>query len=451
MSENINSVKYSISRTSKALTECLSNKALYNVVKLNINGFFKYANLQNNSFISEILGYIHNNEFADFSLLDLTSKLRNAGVDESTISGQLSGIDYTREINQDKPIPLGSSDYLQGIFYLGHYNDIKDKELKEIFDICKEVEWISTNEDPRFKLESIDTELDIAAITAILSPTSSIKSSFDFINESSPNKGYFPNEVITISAAPGVGKTQFCFTEALNMIDQGKKVLYVALGDMVNYYITIRLMCMHMRIEASDAYMNLEEYLTEFKNNKEIKDNFKFVVLESGQVTAHDVFNFLALVHELYDAVFIDYDGNFARDEYNLYKSGGESYDFAINVARKFNKLIFMLSQPKIGFWTAEALGMECLAESSRKQQITDAIITFGCRQGVRNRCGYAQIVKRRNGDKVFNIPWAAANSGQSLQISSDVYTELINSPTKLTVQYTKDKIVNLPDRYITE
>jgi hypothetical protein len=204
-----------------------------------------------------------------------------------------------------------------------------------------------------------------------------------------------------------------------------------------------------MRISPGEAFMNLKDYFNEFRENEEIKNNFKFVVLESNKVTAQDVFNFLNVMNESYDVWMVDYDGNFAPQTDNLYKEGGTAYDYAINVCRNFNKLGFILSQPKIQYWTSEALGKECLAESSRKQQITDTILTFGIRVGCNNRCGYSQLVKRRNGDVVFNVPWAAAESGQIIQVDTDMYGELISSPNKIKLQVNEIGGLDLPSEYL--
>ena len=435
---------------SKVIIECLTNESLYKLVKNNIDGFFKFSRAHTDlPMFSGLIDYIGRIEFKEFNSIDLNAELRSIGIAEGALSEFLSSIDYLREINSDKPIQPKTVSILKSIFYSGQYEEVKGKTYEEIFEYCKSIDWVSDLIDPRFKIEDITASFDVDEISAMLSPENSIKSSMKFINDSSPNKGYFPNELVTISAAPGTGKTQFLFTEALEFIRQGKRVLYIALGDMVNYFITIRLMCMNLRISPNEAYMDLKDYLNKFRTNEVIRDNFKFVCLESGKFTHKEVFNFLSVISAEFDVFMVDYDGNFAPESENMYKEGGGAYDSAINVCRIFNKLGFIASQPKIAFWASESLGKECLAESSRKQQITDTIVTFGVHQGVPNRCGFTQIVKGRNRDLVFRVPWAAADSGQIVQIDNDMYGELLASNDKMHLLLNEVGSIDLPDAYL--
>lgn len=438
---------------SKSAVDALINKSIFDVVKANMDGFKKFAakHISEVPIFSAVLNYISDIDFDSFNSINLMAALRNAKISEGTLSDLFNNIDYLRSVNKDKDINSDTISLLKDIFYSGHYEYIEGRSYAEIFEYCRDIRFITNYRDPRFVIQDISTPLDLKSIVSLLSPGTSIKSSFDFINDSSPNKGYFPNELVTISAAPGVGKTQFCMTEALNFVRQGKRVLYIAMGDMIDYKIIIRLMCMYNRITPDEAYMNLEKYITEFQLNKDLVDKFKFVILKSNTVTSDEVFNFLSVMHESYDIYMIDYDGNFAKRSDSMYTEGGNTYDDAINLSREYTKLGFILSQPKIGYWTNEALGMECLAESSRKQQITDTIITFGRRQGVHNRCGLAQIVKRRDGDLVFRQPWAAAESGQSIQIDDDMYGELCSSDKFLKLQVNEYGTLDLPDKFLDE
>lgn len=439
---------------SKVIIECLTNESLYKLVKNNLDGFIKFSNAHDDvPVFTGVIDYIKRTEFSAFNSIDLNAELRAKNIAEGTLSELLNSIDYLRQVNAEKPIAVKTVAILKNIFYSGHFEVVKGRSNEEIFEYCKSIDWVSDLLDPRFKIEDITASFDVDEISALLSPENSLKSSLKCINDSSPNKGYFPNELVTVSAAPGTGKTQFLFTEALNFIRQGKRVFYIALGDMVNYFITIRLMCMYDRISPNEAYMNLKNYLTEFRKNETIRDNFKFVCLESGKFTHKDVFNFLAVLAASndYDVYMVDYDGNFAPETDNMYKEGGGAYDGAINVCRVFNKLGFVASQPKIGYWNNEALGKECLAESSRKQQITDSIVTFGIKQGVPNRCGLCQIVKRRNGDVMFRIPWAAADSGQIVQIDNDMYGELLGHEGQEKMRLILNEVgtLDLPDAYL--
>lgn len=445
-------MEFSNNTISKAIIECLTNKTLYNLVKNNYVGFKKFSDAHGDlDVFSGVISYIDRFEYNDFNSIDLNAELRSKGIAEGTLTELFNSVDYLRTINSDKNISPKTVSLLKDLFYAGHYESVKGKSNEEIFEYCKGIDWVSNVIDPRFVIETIDSSFDVDQVVSLLSPKNSIKSSMRFINESSPTGGYLPNELVTVSAAPGTGKTQFSFTESMNFIKQKKRTLYIAIGDMVNYFITIRLMCMHFKITPNEAYLNLEKYLTEFRKVEEVKKYFSFVCLDSGTVTAKDVFQFLSVMANEYDVWIVDYDGNFARESDNMYREGGDSYDYAINVCRQFNKLGFILSQPKIAYWTAEALGKECLAESSRKQQITDTIVTFGIHQGTKNRCGYAQVVKGRNRDLAFRVPWAAADSGQLIEIDNDMYGEILESDEKLSLVVNDAGTLDSPDEYFEQ
>jgi hypothetical protein len=450
-------MKISSEKVNKVIVEALTNRTLYNSVKANYEGFDLFYRSSDNceslTAYKGLIDYINATEFNDFNSIEVTNKLRNLNVAEGTLSDLLNNLDYLRSVNAEKLISAESMSLLKQIFFSGHFSVVNGKSDEEIFNYCHKIDWIDSVIDPRFKIENISSsEFDTAEIAALLSPTNSIKSSMPFINESSPNGGFFPNELITVSAAPGTGKTQYCFTEALNFIRQGKKIMYIALGDMVNYMITIRLMCMYAKISPKKAYLDLEGELDKFRSVQEIIDGFNFVCLDSGTVSSKDVFNFLsvkAMGDDPYDVYMVDYDGNFAPESESMYQGGGTTYDRAINVCRNFNKLGFILSQPKLGYYGAESLGIECLAESSRKQQITDTIVTFGIRQGCDNKCGLAQIVKGRNRNVIFRVPWAQAESGQLVQIDQDMYAELTGDNGKIDLILNDAGGIDLPSEYL--
>ena len=69
------------------------------------------------------------------------------------------------------------------------------------------------------------------------------------------------------------------------------------------------------------------------------------------------------------DVFFIDYDTNFASEKDSMYAKGDEVYTMAFVLSQKpGGKYVFIGSQPKVGNWRDDKLGLETASESSRKQ-----------------------------------------------------------------------------------
>jgi hypothetical protein len=132
-----------------------------------------------------------------------------------------------------------------------------------------------------------------------------------------------------------------------------------------------------------------------------------------------------------YDMYVVDYDTNIATGSDSMYESGGELYDLLTSLAFS-GKLVFVASQPKIGFYGHEKIPMEGLAESSRKQQIIDLQITIGRAPGSGTHCGYVGVVKNRRGSEGIYEPYIMSTSLNHVQISQAKYDLVRGNPSKL-------------------
>jgi hypothetical protein len=74
---------------------------------------------------------------------------------------------------------------------------------------------------------------------------------------------------------------------------------------------------------------------------------------------------------------------------------------------------------------------MEALAESSRKSQIVDAIITIGRCPNTPNHIGVMKIAKNRRGEVGDKSHYIRLSNGRFRLISSLLYSEIKNLPMK--------------------
>ena len=200
------------------------------------------------------------------------------------------------------------------------------------------------------------SELDITDLVGRYS-AEGYKSRYQFINDSFTCGGYIPGQLVIVCAPPQCGKSLFLQSEAVNFIQQGKRVHYLTLGDLNELDMAIRMMCQishkSQRAVESDIIGNFELYKDLFK------DYLTLTVVPSGTVSARKYVDWMRQRVDEYDVLMIDYDSNFAVDEdRSMYERGGDVYDTLTELVRA-GKLVFVASQPKQSYFGEEFLPYE--------------------------------------------------------------------------------------------
>lgn len=167
---------------------------------------------------------------------------------------------------------------------------------------------------------------------------------------------------------------------------------------------------------------------TTFSSNNCFKniDIYEYAV---GELTIdqlrEEVIMFQKMKKVHYDVIIIDYDGNLRATADSMYESGGEIYNKAKNLAETNKSVVFIASQPKREFWDKELIPLEAAAESSKKQQVIDMMITLGRPKGNTSGIRFLYVPKNRRGEenKNFKIKMNG-NSAFMYQISDEEYNE---------------------------
>lgn len=247
-------------------------------------------------------------------------------------------------------------------------------------------------------------------------------SNFDLVKKCSPYGGYLPGQVVMWVAPPGVGKSVTMLYEVLGIAASGKKVLYVAMGDLMRY----DFMCRATTLVTNEPYFkvatNLERYYSD--ELRELFGNIDLICVPSKKLSSEEL---KALVGSDYDMVVVDYDSNMKDNDAsdNMYHVGGAIYEAVTELARptegarKETRLVFIASQPKVSYWDAERIPLEGAGESSRKQQTADMMITIGRVQVQGDvKAGYMSIVKNRRGKVDLETPVYMSESGRMIEIT---------------------------------
>lgn len=266
------------------------------------------------------------------------------------------------------------------------------------------------------------------------------KSRYKAINDSFDCGQYPGGILVVVAGAPSTGKSLFLQGEIVNFILQGKRVHYLVMGDLSELNVAQRLISQatkksHKKI-SSDILGQYETHKGLFKRNLTI------TVLPSGKITAREYVDAIMEHIDEFDIFVVDYDSNFAGNEIeeSLYDKGGITYDAMTEITRE-GKLVMIASQVNKESVSKEKINMGGLAESSRKMQITDYMITIGRNDKASIPMGVINIAKNRHGEQ-GEFYWVRTSDGLFYVPSEGLYRKLLQGSSKYI--YTYDEYANM-------
>lgn len=239
------------------------------------------------------------------------------------------------------------------------------------------------------------------------------------------------------------GKTLVMVNEAVEALRQGKRVLYAAIGDLKPFDFISRVCSIVMKMPMSKTALSIRGvYESACKLFPYLKDNLTVQFISPDKYTPGQWYKMqesLGNIREN-DVFFIDYDTNFASERDSMYAKGDEVYTMAYTLSQQPGKYVFIGSQPKIGNWKDQELGLETASESSRKQQIVDVMITLSHDRDVKNpnnHMGTINIPKNRRGGttkfKYFMDP-----TGIMVPITDEAYMTIRDEMVPVSVVKTE-------------
>lgn len=408
----------------------LFNQYVFSEVKMNLRYLKMYYKdkyiLDNNTLVTRLLDLIEKYNYKDLteSRFMLTLQQDNRTVDEAQMI--YKKIREYQGYNKEQAGVF--TENLRDICYSAFTNRMQkqygDNPVKYV-EMLKQFDYRSNYSDTLIAKNF--SELDITDLVGRYS-AEGYKSRYQFINDSFTCGGYIPGQLVIVSAAPQVGKSLFLQSEAVNFIQQGKRVHYLTLGDLNELDMAIRMMCQishkSQRAVESDIIGNFELYKDLFK------DYLTLTVVPSGTVSARKYVDWMKQRADEYDVLMIDYDSNFAQDEdKSMYERGGDAYDTITELVR-LGKLVFVASQPKQSYFGEEFLPYEAIGESSRKVHIADMIITLGRRWEAGMRMGMMNIAKNRRGENNWAY-YIGTNEGLFYCCSDVLYSKYRSNSTQ--------------------
>ena len=403
----------------------LFNQYVFDEAKMNVKLLKEYYNndliTKDNTLIKKLVNIIDKYRFNDITEALFYSILDEDGKSEDEIKSIISKIKEYKEYTKDQAGVFKKT--LKHLCYKAYAGKIKrtaNDDIVTYVESFKEFEYKSNYSDT-LVIKKFN-ELDITGLIDYYSGEG-YKSQFKFINESFTCGGYIPGQLVMVVAAPSVGKSLFLQGEAVNFIKQGKRVHYLAMGDLNELDIVNRITCMIARKPQRQIESDLATYFEMYKHV--VGDLLGITPVPSGVVkpTEYVKFMFEGKLDE-YDILMVDYDSNFAKDSnLSMYDQYGEAYDLLTQLTRK-GKLVFVACQPTKASYNNDILSMDSIGESSRKIHIADVIITISRNWESGMPIGKFNIAKSRRGCTGYNPvqPWIRTNEGLFFACSDDFY-----------------------------
>ena len=426
--------------TNTTLLYGMFNRFVFSEAKMNISLVKMYYRSKflygKNTLITRLINLIEEYPYKDLTEARFLLTLQSDGktLDEAIeIYSKIKEFqDY--DITQSKPFV----ENLKEICYLGIDSYCRSKHpdsMIKYLEEAKKFEYKTSYADNFVILKGSEVDLTDIVARKLLS---SAKSRYDVINNSFTGGGYPGGAVVVIAGAPATGKSLFLMSEATHFITQGKRVHYLVLGDLQEDDIMVRAMCQLERkskreIE-NDVLGNLEKYRSHFSN-------LNITILPANSITSEQYIEAIMSRIDEFDILMVDYDSNFqgASDEESMYNKGGLIYDNMTKISNK-GKLVFIASQIKTSYASSELIPMEALAESGRKYQVADLVITLGKKPDKdasfsRVPCGTINIAKSRRGEP-GRCYWIRTNEGLFYVPSKDFYDRYSNVERSYVYSY---------------
>lgn len=206
--------------------------------------------------------------------------------------------------------------------------------------------------------------------------------------------------VNVIMGAPGRGKTQLILNQGVYVAACEKYTLHVALGDLTKRQLILRVLAIITGKPIQQLSLLSPEQFKKFmlQTKQQYPDVFKYF---HSKVCLPNVFTGLELIREIenlqnqrgvhYSQIVIDYDGNIETDlsstsksktkndeSKSMYYAGADIYNSFVSFAKKNQSVVWILSQPKVQYWSVEKIPLEALSDSSKKGHIIDFCMSIG-------------------------------------------------------------------------
>src|SRR5258708_769676 len=147
-------------------------------------------------------------------------------------------------------------------------------------------------------------------------------------------KGFIPGHLYTMTGVTNVGKTQLACNFAINLSEQGRKVLYIALEPgtkVIDYLASVKFQKDFKELTGEDYY-------------ELAKDQNVNVFIDRDIETIEDLQKTVAALTTSYDLIIIDHIGYFVRDKVNWVQEQGNVIKQLAFLTKENRKAVLMIA-----------------------------------------------------------------------------------------------------------
>ena len=383
------------------LVYSLFNQYLFQDAKNNINAVEYYFNCNpstmGNQLVTALLDSIRKYPFESIDLPLFQSIITRSG--KSPEEGNAIIREIIKWKNYDKSQIEPAKIFLEDICadnIIRRANNLYKDHPSEFLKYIKQTDYVISENNSMST--TMFGELNINKLIAESDPKNGVKTGFPLLDNSfEPYRVVEKGSIGIISAQPGAGKSLVMQSMALNIAAQGKKVHYLALGDLSYLDIVTRMCAMYSGNTFGETRMNLFNIYSSLMSS--IGKNLGLTVMSANVLDVEEYVEYM-LQHKEYEVLFIDYDSNFKIEgsDDSMYNAFGKIYG-EITKLQKDNRLIFIASQSKVSSWNSPwGIGLADIGESSRKQHTADFVLTISKTPECINQLGMMRLVKNRRG-----------------------------------------------------
>lgn len=245
------------------------------------------------------------------------------------------------------------------------------------------------------------------------------------ISDTLSSKQFDAGTINVVMGAPGRGKTQLILNQGVYVANCEKYTLHIALGDLTKRQLLLRILAITTGKPIQQISLLSPEQFKKFmlQTKNKYPNVFKYLHCKTCMP---NVFTGLELIRQIedmqkkkgikYTQVVIDYDGNIETDlsstsksktkndeSKSMYYAGADIYNSFVTFAKRNNSVVWILSQPKVQYWSVDKIPLEALSDSSKKGHIVDFCMSIGKKDVTEEECTFF-ISKNRHGEanKVF-------------------------------------------------
>lgn len=307
---------------------------------------------------------------------------------------------------------------LKEYFFAEAFTD-DNYDLNKLEDLYCLLSNISNNTDIEQQTEDIDLE-DIDDCCDSYEAKRDGVAFFDSrISDTLATKQFECGTINTIMGSPGRGKTQLILNQGVYVAACGQYTLHVALGDLTKRQLILRILAITTGKSIQQISLLNPDQFKKFMVQAKAKYPNVFKYLHCKTMMPN-VFTGLEIIRQIedlqkkrgvkYKQIVIDYDGNIETDistnkkkskddeSKSMYYSAADIYNNFSAFAKKNDSVVWILSQPKVQYWSVPKIPLEALNDSSKKGHILDFCMSIGKDDPTEDTVTY-YISKNRHGE----------------------------------------------------